>query len=73
MVSKNQKITTLSNLDPEVVAKIQKLLRQTGSGGRVKAMQIYMHEVGVGLKDAKMALDKEMEFLEIPFPIRRRI
>lgn len=73
MVSKNQKITTLSNLDPEVVAKIQKLLRQTGSGGRVKAMQIYMREVGVGLKDAKMALDKEMEFLEIPFPIRRRI
>lgn len=73
MVSKNQKITTLSNLDPEVVAKIQKLLRQTVPGGRVKAMQIYMHEVGVGLKDAKMALDKEMEFLEIPFPIRRRI
>lgn len=73
MVSGNQKITTLSNLDPEVVAKIQKLLRQIGSGGRVKAMQVYMHEVGVGLKDAKMALDKEMEFLEIPSQIRRRI
>ena len=72
-MSGNQKITTLSNLDPEVVARIQKLLRQTESGGRVKAMQIYMHEVGVGLKDAKMALDKEMEFLGIPFPIRRRI
>jgi len=71
-VSGKQKTTTLSNLDPGVIAKIQKLLRQD-MRGRVEAIQIYMHETGVGLKDAKSALDKEMEFLGIPSPIHKLI
>ena len=72
-MSEKQKSTTLSCLDPELVERIQKLLRQSAQGGRVEAMKLYMHEIGVGLKDAKMALDKEMEFLRIPISIRKRI
>ena len=67
-----RKSTTLSGLDPEVIARIQKSLRQ-GMRGIVEAMKLYMHETGVGLKDAKSALDREMEFLGIPSPIRRLI
>lgn len=62
---RNQESTTLSSLDLEVVEEIQKLLRQ-GIRGRVEAMKLYMHKTGVGLKDAKSALDREMEFLGIP-------
>jgi ribosomal protein L7/L12 len=68
-----QESTTLFDLDSEVVMRIQRLLRQSGIGGRVEAIKLYMHETGVGLRDAKSALDKEMEFLEIPIQIRRRI
>jgi len=69
-MSGKQESTTLSGLDSELVARIQELLPQ-GMRGMVEAMKLYMHETGVGLKDAKSALDKEREFLGIPSPIRR--
>ena len=67
-----QESTTFSGLDSEVIARIQRLLRQ-GMRGRVEAMKLYMRETGVGLKDAKSALDREMEFLGIPISIRKLI
>jgi ribosomal protein L7/L12 len=71
-VPEKQESTTLSGLDSELVGRIQELLPH-GMRGMVEAMKLYMNETGVGLKDAKLALDKEREFLGIPIQIGKRV
>ena len=54
--------TTLSGLDSKVATEIQKLLLHNAI---VAAVKLYMHETGVDLKNAKLALDKEIDSLGI--------
>ena len=57
-----KRFTTLSGLDSKVAAEIQKLLLHNAI---VAAVKLYMRETGVDLKNAKLALDKEIDSLGI--------
>ena len=57
-----KEFTTLSGLDSKLAAEIQKFLLQNAI---VAALKLYMHATGVDLKNAKLALDREIDSLGI--------
>jgi len=52
--------STLSSVSGKAISQIQAFLKQ---GNMVQAMKLYMREAGVGLKEAKDALDREKAYL----------
>ena len=60
-MSQAKPTSTLSSVSVEAISRIQALLKQ---GEMVQAMKLYMREAGVGLKEAKDALDREKAYLE---------
>ena len=53
--------STLSGVSREVISQVQAFLKR---GEMVQAMKLYMREAGVGLKEAKDAIDREKAHLE---------
>ena len=66
-----KKTTMLSKLNSKVVSEIQQILYTTGN--KVEAMKVYMRETQTGLKEAKDAVDKELDFLQKDDPKLREL
>ena len=57
-----QKHTTLPDLPPDAIEEIQNLLR---ADRKIEAIVVYRQKKGIGVREAKQDIDREVEFLEL--------